>query len=213
MLYFWRYSHHCHIPVVGLLGRFLEPPYPFWEGNFDLSFELQLVTERYLAPFLSTPRQTKCKRNLVISLKIAKVTRHALFSFVEGGGPWKHRALSEFEQMVFLTRRLLDMLSVSYKKAVEIWKVQCLAQKEMSTAPQRRKPAGSHLYPEVPAQDQELFAGMSDVQRNKYLANLHQKKKAASSTKSCTGTWVLSCVSFHIYSNRFWFLACNCCVL
>jgi len=105
------------------------------------------------------------------------------------------------------------MLSVSYKKAVEIWKVQCLAQKEMSTAPQRRKPAGSHLYPEVPAQDQELFAGMSDVQRNKYLANLHQKKKAASSTKSCTGTWVLSCVSFHIYSNRFWFLACNCCVL
>jgi hypothetical protein len=39
-----------------------------------------------LAPFLSTPRQTKCKRNLVISLKIAKVTRHALFSFVEGEG-------------------------------------------------------------------------------------------------------------------------------
>jgi len=27
------------------------------------------------------------------------------------------------------------MLSVSYKKAVDIWKVQCLAQKEMSTAP------------------------------------------------------------------------------
>ena len=89
--------------------------------------------------------------------------------------------------------------------------VPCSERDEHST--QRRKPAGSHLYPEVPAQDQELFAGMSDVQRNKYLANLHQKKKAASSTKSCTGTWVLSCVSFHIYSNRFWFLACNCCVL
>ena len=89
--------------------------------------------------------------------------------------------------------------------------VPCSERDEHST--QRRKPAGSHLYPEVPAQDQELFAGMSDVQRNKYLANLHQKKKAAFSTKSWTGTWVLSCVSFHIYSDRFWFLACNCCVL
>ena len=28
-----------------------------------------------------------------------------------------------------------------------------------------------------------------------------------------TATWVLSCVLFHMYCNRFWFLAYNCCVL
>jgi len=55
--------------------------------------------------------------------------------------------------------------------------VPCSERDEHST--QRRKPAGSHLYPEVPAQDQELFAGMSDVQRNKYLGQLTPKKESS----------------------------------
>jgi len=79
---------------------------------------------------------------------------------------------------------IMEMLSVSYKKAVDIWKVQCLAQKEMTAAPQRRKPAGTLLYPEVSPEDQQLFAGMSDVQRHKYLAQLQTQKNKASSTTS-----------------------------
>ena len=76
------------------------------------------------------------------------------------------------------------MTKLKYKKAVDIWKVQCLAQKEMTAAPQRRKPAGTLLYPEVPPEDQQLFAGMSDVQRHKYLAKLQTQKNKASSTTS-----------------------------
>ena len=63
---------------------------------------------------------------------------------------------------------IMTMLSVSYKKAVDIWKMQCLAERELGTVPQKRKPATSVLYPDVPANDQEIFAAMSDVQRNKY---------------------------------------------
>ena len=130
-----------------------------------------------------------------------------------GGGPWKHIALSEFEQMVCLTRRLLDMLSVSYKKAVDIWKVQCLAQKEMSTAPSAENLQVPICILKYLLRIKNCLLACLMCSETSILANLHQKKKAASSTKSCTGTWVLSCVSFHIYSNRFWFLACNCCVL
>ena len=103
MIYLWRYSHRCHILLWVFRDLFSNPPYPFWEGNFDLAFELQLVEERYLAPFLSTQRQSKCKRNIVISLKIAKVTRHGLFGFVnkkkKGGGDENTQLLVDLSKL------------------------------------------------------------------------------------------------------------------
>ena len=105
---------------------------------------------------------------------------------------WKHmcsllefcREKSDGEVDSHAVGLIMTMLSVSYKKAVDIWKMQCLAERELGTVPQKRKPATSVLYPDVPANDQEIFAAMSDVQRNKYLSNLQGKQKAARSSSS-----------------------------
>ena len=93
LLYSRRYGLLCH-PLHRCFWAFLWGPVRPWEEiTVVISPVLFLRRKRYLVPFLSTPSQTTCKRNDVISLKNTKVIWCWLF-LVGGRKVVKHYLLT-----------------------------------------------------------------------------------------------------------------------